>query len=190
MNISDEKIIEDVLGGNVTAYGKLVEKYKDKVYTLALRILRNREDAEEAAQDAFIKCYYALPDFKFESAFSTWLYKIVYTSAISSLRKKTKKDIAFIDFDEEDYNLSDINNALINFKEEEQKRFLQDAMQILLQEENTIIFLYYQADKSIDEISKITELTKSNIKVKLYRARQKLFLELKKLLKKEVYDLI
>lgn len=186
----DINIIKQVLAGNSDAYGLLINKYKDKAYTLAWRILRNREDAEEASQDAFIKCFYALPRYKFEASFSTWLYRVVYTSSISLLRKK--KNVKFTDIEPviSDYKFSTLNDALNSMKEETQKKYLIEAMKKLSEEENSIIFLFYQTEKSVEDISRITGLSKSNVKVKLFRARQKLFNQLKILLKKEVYDLL
>ena len=192
MKQADEtQILRRVTAGDANAYSLIVERYKNMAFTLAFRILRNREDAEEAAQDAFLKCYYGLNDFKFDSSFGTWLYRIVYTSSVSLLRKRkstmTTNESANID---DELSLSDINDALKKFRAEEQKHYVTTAMKALTEEDNALIFLYYQGEKSVDEICSIMDLTKSNVKVKLYRARKKLFDELNRMLKKEVYDLI
>ena len=85
---SDSYYIEKVLNNDVAAFSKLIDKHKEMVFTVAVRILRNREDAEEIAQDTFIKAYKSLKTFKRESKFSTWLYRIAYNAAISKTRKK------------------------------------------------------------------------------------------------------
>ena len=84
----DIEIINRILSGDSNAYGELVKKYQNYVFTLALRFTHNREDAEEVAQDIFIKAFRSLADFKGNSKFSTWLYTIVYTTSITFLRKK------------------------------------------------------------------------------------------------------
>ncbi len=89
MKLSDDNFyISKILAGDSTAYVFLIEKYKNMAFSIALKITRNREDAEEIAQDAFIKVYDSLKDFRKKSKFSTWLYKIVYNTAISRIRKK------------------------------------------------------------------------------------------------------
>src|SRR5215204_611360 len=85
---SDIEIISAVLGGNQQAYTQIVQRHKAFVFTLVLRFIKSREDAEEVAQDVFVKAYRALADFKGASKFSTWLYTIVNTTCISFLRKK------------------------------------------------------------------------------------------------------
>src|ERR1700704_5618110 len=86
--LNDTEIISKVLSGDKQAYAGLVNRYQNYVFTLALRFTKNREDAEEIAQDIFIKAYRALADFKGTSKFSTWLYTIVNNTCITFLRKK------------------------------------------------------------------------------------------------------
>lgn len=84
---SDQLLIERAQKRDISAYEKLVDRYKHMVFTLALRLVGNREDAEEVAQDTFIKVYSALTTFKGESKFSTWLYKIAYRKGLDCLKK-------------------------------------------------------------------------------------------------------
>jgi len=86
--LNDNEIISKVLAGDHPAYAGLVNRYQNYVFTLALRIVKNREDAEEVAQDVFIKAYKYLADFRGASKFTTWLYTIVNNTCISFLRKK------------------------------------------------------------------------------------------------------
>lgn len=182
----DKYYIERVLNGDVNAFSYLVEKHKSLVYTIALRMLKNTEDAEELAQDTFVKAYNSLKEFKFESKFSTWLYRITYNGAISKLRKK---QLEFADSDHEDIYESDVissYNAINDLKRNEQKKYINLAIEQLKEEDAFLITMYYLNESSIDEISEITELTHSNVKVKLHRARKKFYDELKVLLKEEV----
>ena len=85
---TDNEIISFVLNGNQGAYAQLVDRYQNYVFTLVLRLVKSREDAEELAQDAFVKAFKYLKDFRGDSKFSTWLYTIVNNTCITFLRKK------------------------------------------------------------------------------------------------------
>ena len=84
----DEEIINRILKGEQSAFAVLVEKYQNYIFTLVLRFTENREDAEEIAQDVFVKAYRSLADFRGDSKFSTWLFTITRTTCLSFLRKK------------------------------------------------------------------------------------------------------
>ncbi|MDP4291204.1 MAG: RNA polymerase sigma factor [Bacteroidota bacterium] len=175
--------LQQIISGNVRAYAFLVEKHKEMVFSIALKILHNREDAEEVAQDAFVKAYQSLSGFKNEAKFSTWLYRIVYNSAISKIRKK-KLELAPLDETTisnfaDDHDESD----LFMVDEPDQFELLQKALQSLPEDENVIVSLFYQNDSSIEDISAITGLTVANVKVKLHRIRKKLYTEMQKLMK-------
>src|SRR6185312_10069567 len=86
--LSDIELIEQTLAGNQLAYADLVKRHQRFVFTLAMRFAKGREDAEEIAQDCFIKAYRSLASFQKQLKFSTWLYSIVYTTAMTFLRKK------------------------------------------------------------------------------------------------------
>src|SRR5829696_3038080 len=92
----EKDIIARVLNGDQQSYSILVERYRNFVFTLALRYIKSREDAEEVAQDVFVKAYRALADFKGNSKFSTWLYTVTTTTCISFLRKK-RLDVQSLD---------------------------------------------------------------------------------------------
>src|ERR1700712_4788883 len=114
--LSDIELIKLSLNGNQSAYADLVKRHQRFVFTLAIRFTKSREDAEEVAQDCFIKAYRSLESFKQESKFSTWLYSIVYTTAMTSLRKK-RIDTASIEDEETHIQIEntpsgyDVNNV-------------------------------------------------------------------------------
>jgi RNA polymerase sigma-70 factor (ECF subfamily) len=85
-NKPDEYYIQQTLNGNVNDYAFLVEKYKHMVFTLTIRIVKSREEAEEVSQDVFVKAYKNLKNFKGDSKFSTWLYKIAYYASLDVLK--------------------------------------------------------------------------------------------------------
>lgn len=184
---SDIFYIEQVLEGKINVFSYLVDRHKDKAFNLAFRICGNREEAEEIAQDAFVKAYRSLKDFKMKSSFATWLYRIVYNTAISLVRSRRKGVLAleefpadaidFLSFNKnEDEAADDYRNSLVNF-----------ALQKISEEERGLITLYYYNDLDTEEISKITGINKSNIKVKLFRARQRMSEIIKKVEKKNVF---
>ncbi|MCB2221521.1 MAG: RNA polymerase sigma factor [Bacteroidetes bacterium] len=172
--LNDEIYIERVLGGDQQAYAQLVNKYKVMVYTVAFRILRNHEDAEEIVQDAFVKAYQALGGFEKKSKFSTWLHRIVYNASISKTRKKKYEmhslDEQFI----ENYSTDEVYENLDQLDHNEQKKLVDVLMNKLDQEERAIISMFYISDHSTDEIAQITGLTQSNVKVRLHRIRGKM----------------
>jgi len=183
---SDDYYINKVLSGDVKSYAGLVEKHKHMVFTVALRIIRNREDAEEISQDVFIKVFQSLGKFKQESKFSTWLYKITYNASISKTRKK-KIETAPLEVDVvENYTLNEIFENLDTLEGNEQKAIIQKLFKSLNPEESTLITLYYYQHIRTDEIAEITELSQSNVKVKLHRIRQKMHNELQKLMSNEL----
>lgn len=183
----DTYYIDKVLNGQPNYYSFIVEKYQDIVFSIALKVLKNREDAEEMAQESFIKAYKSLHTFKGNAKFSTWLYRITYNNCISEVRKKKQyfvsTDDVEISHDVEELNLDGI-------PEENLTKYIKAALEKLPEDEYTLILLYYFEDQSIDEISKVTKLSESNAKVKLHRARKKLRTILNEMLKDELYTIL
>lgn len=176
-----------VKSGKVEAYRDLVNRYQDYVYTIAFRVLANREDAEEASQDAFVKVYKGISSFQGNSKFSTWLYRIVLNTAISYKRKK-KIPLETLD----DYKI--IGDGEISKMQEyqqlEQKKFIQLALNTMLPDDVSVITLFYFKQFSLEEMSEITGIAVNTLKVKLFRARKRLSDTLCKILKQEVTSLI
>src|SRR6476661_8116774 len=106
---SDNEILSRVLQGDQQAYAEIVKRYQSFVFTIALRYTPNREDAEEIAQDSFVKAYRSLSDFRGEAKFSTWLYTIVTTTCLTFLRKK-KLPIQSLDT-EQVFEIADNQNS-------------------------------------------------------------------------------
>jgi RNA polymerase sigma-70 factor (ECF subfamily) len=170
--------VQRVLAGNTAAFAVLVDKHSDMAFTIANKIVRSREDAEEIAQDAFIKAYQSLRSFKGDSKFSTWLYRIVYNAAISHTRRK-KQDV--IQLDERvvsDTTEDEIFENLDTLDAELQSKLVNEAINNLPADESAIVTLFYLKENTIDDISQITGLSVSNVKVKLFRIRKKLYDEL------------
>lgn len=185
---SDEQYIQQVLAGNTNAFARLIDKHKQMVFTVALRIVRNREDAEEIAQDVFVKVYQSLDKFKKESKFSTWLYRITYNTSISKTRRK-KLETAPMEVNVvENYTLDEIFENMDQLDDQERKEIIKKLFESLNAEESTLITLFYYQNVQTEEIAEITNLSQSNVKVKLHRIRQKMHNELKKSLSNELKE--
>lgn len=182
--------IEAVRKGNIQAFSVLVEKYRKMVYTLALKLLKRPEDAEEMAQDTFIKAFQKLDSYEGKSKFSTWIYSITYNACISELRKRR---IDFKSLEEQRFSDQDemkMHDFYSESKKEDQEKYLNLALSKLPEDDQVLVTLYYYEDQSMDEISEITGLTVSNIKVKIYRARKKMYSLLHEMLNEEIYSLL
>ncbi|MCK5638382.1 MAG: sigma-70 family RNA polymerase sigma factor, partial [Flavobacteriaceae bacterium] len=168
--ISDQIYIDKVLQGDTNAFSYLIDKYKNMAYTIAIKIVKSTEDAEEVAQDSFLKAFQKLDTFKGESKFSTWLYTIVYRNAISMVRKKkittTEIDSFVLDNHTTDFDFPQLEAI----KNGEQKKYLTEAINNLPEIDALLITLFYLNENTLEEIKEITNLTKTNIKVKIFRA--------------------
>jgi RNA polymerase sigma factor (sigma-70 family) len=189
--LSDIELIEQTLAGNQQAFADLVKRHQRFVFTLAMRFAKGREDAEEIAQDCFIKAYRSLATFQGQSKFSTWLYSIVYTTAMTFLRKK-RVDTDSIDDEntfiqvEGQVSAYDVNNA----ENKSRSFYLSQAIAQLLPDDAAIITMFYKGEQSLEEIAQAMGMEANTVKVKLFRARQRLKEKLERNLKHEVKELI
>lgn len=189
--LSDIELIGQTLGGDQTAYASLVKRHQRFVFTLAMRFAKNREDAEEIAQDCFIKAYRSLASFQKQSKFSTWLYSIVYTTAMTFLRKK-RVDTDSIDDENTYIQLENQSGGMKNNMAENRSRsyYVSQAIEQLLPDDAAIISLFYMGEQSLEEIGQALGIEPNTVKVKLFRARQRLKEKLERNLKNEVNELI
>ena len=190
LRTTDNEVITRVLRGEHQLYAELVTRYQNFVFTLALRYTPVREDAEEIAQDVFVKAFKALKDFRGESKFSTWLYSIVNSTAITFLRKK-KLDVKSLD-NENVYEQAESRDSGTNANQVEVKskvEMVTKAIQLLSPDDAKLITLFYKAEQSLEEISQIMNLETNTVKVKLHRARTRLKEKMEKYFMQEVRDL-
>jgi RNA polymerase sigma factor (sigma-70 family) len=188
---TDLALITAVLAGHTAQYAVLVKRHQRFVFTLAMRFAKNREDAEEIAQDCFVKAYRALGTFKQTSKFTTWLYTIAYTTAMTFLRKKRVHTTSIND----DENVMQIANSGTDFDANVVERkstyaYLNQAIDLLMPDDAAIITLFYKGEQSLEEIGVALSMEPNTVKVKLHRARQRLKDKLQYLLKDEVKELI
>ena len=173
--LTDNELISRVLNGEHNLFSVLISRYQNLVFGIALKYAKSREDAEEIAQDAFIKAFKSLSGFRGDSKFSTWLFTITTTSALSFLRKK-RPDIQSLD-NEQVYNQVSNQDAGMNpdqFEHHAKQRMLNESIALMSAEDGQILTLFYKGDQSLEEIGRIMNLEPNTVKVKLFRARQKL----------------
>ncbi|RYJ39980.1 RNA polymerase sigma factor [Flavobacterium anhuiense] len=158
------------------------------IFTLALKMVKNREEAEEVAQDTFIKIYSSLTKFKGESKFSTWIYKIAYNTCLDRLKKNKKDDLNISIDDFSSHLIKTMDNALSALEEKERKQTIQKCLNLLPSDENFLLTLFYFDDQNLEEIGKIMNISANNAKVKLFRSRQKLAVILRQQLEPEIIE--
>eukprot|EP01136_Pigoraptor_vietnamica_P008140 Opistho-1_new@43107 len=167
----DVDIIQSVLLGNKAAYAVLVERYQSYVYTIINRLIPVREEAEDVSQEVFVKAYLSLAGFKGTSKFSTWLYTIAHTTAVSHLRR-SRPDVVFA----EESTIANIADRQPEYLQPNHslRTAVNSCIKQLPPDDAEIITLFYLAEQSIEEIGMIMKMEPNTAKVKLHRARQKL----------------
>jgi RNA polymerase sigma factor (sigma-70 family) len=189
--LNDNEIISKVLEGDQQAYAMLVDRYQRYVFTLTLRFLKTREDAEEVAQDVFIKVYRSLANFRGASKFSTWLYTIVNTTCITFLRKK-KLETYSLD-QEKVFEAADSIDSGMRANLVEQKSrvaMVNQAIRLLNTDDAEILTLFYKGEQTLEEIATILTIEPNTAKVRLHRARTRLKEKMETQFADEVKDLL
>jgi RNA polymerase sigma factor (sigma-70 family) len=177
-------LIDRILAGETGLYAQLVNRYKSYVYTIAVKILLVKPEAEEAAQDTFIKAFQGLKNFSRKSKFSTWLYSIAFNTSVSYKRKNKHK-------------FQDIEQTIIPLPHEgegslektDKKKYLDQAMEKLNEADRVALTLFYLQEFSLEEIASMTGMQSNTIKVRIHRARSRMAEELKNILNTEALTL-
>jgi RNA polymerase sigma factor (sigma-70 family) len=180
----ENQLIDRILAGDERCYAELVDNYKRYAFTIALKVVGERPEAEEVAQDAFIKAYHYLKGFNRTARFSTWLYRIVFNTAISY---KRKKKVAFEDVN--DRPLENPERADTDTEMKDKKIFIAAAMTKLNESDQLAIQLFYIKEFSLEEVAEMMGQNVNTVKVRIHRARLRLADELKRILKQEAVTL-
>ena len=183
---NDQHYIHLVQKGDTSAFAVLVDRYKDLVFTLSLKMLKDREEAEEVSQDTFVKIYKSLSKFNGEAKFSTWIYKVAFNTCLDRLKKnKRLQPVVDLDALAEQESIS-FMNVLDSIEQKERQQMIQDCLHSLPGEDSFLLTLYYFEEQSLDEIAKIIGINPNNVKIRLYRSRKKLTCLLKERLEPEI----
>lgn len=181
----DQFYINKIKEGNTDLYAVLVDRYKYMAYTIAMKVLSNKDDSQDVAQESFIKAYQQLHTFKGNSKFSTWLYTIVYRTAISKWKENRLETQSIDDSIHERYTHEQTFQPHDQLQVKDEQEFVKQAIQRLPRTEALLVTLFYINENSIREICEITGLSLPNVKIKLFRARKKLERDLKFLMNPE-----
>jgi len=187
---NEDLFLQKAIRGDKEGLEYLVSTYQNLAYTIAIKIVLNREDAEEVVQDSFMKAFASLGNFRKASKFSTWLYRIVYNTALTRMSSKPIPTAVLDDYFEnvKYVGIEDQQWNLIRYSE--RKKYVDLALSRLQQEDRLVITLSYIGELTVPEICEILGKKKSAVKMRLLRARKQLEVELRVLLNNEVKDLL
>ncbi|WZL83109.1 sigma-70 family RNA polymerase sigma factor [Vallitaleaceae bacterium 9-2] len=180
MDTVEEKLIKKAQKGNVKAFEKLILQHEDHIYAIALKVLKNEADAYDAAQEICLKIYQKIDQFKFESAFSTWVHRLAINTAIDEYRKIKRKQQKEYSYDQP---ITDDNNTMKDFIEDtndtpensvvrqEQIQMVWQALEKLKEEQRNIIIMKDIEGRSYQEISESLQINMGTVKSRLARSR-------------------
>jgi len=156
--------------GDERAFALLVDRHRDRAFALASRMLRSPEEAEEVAQDAFVRVWRALPRFRGESAFSTWLHRIVVRCALDRLAVLKTRRGREESTDEPPDAAAPLEKAL-DPEARERARRMEQVMELLTETQRTVVALFYHEDRSLEEVAHTLGMPENTVKTHLHRAR-------------------
>ncbi len=169
-DLTDNEIIDSILKGNRNDYALIIEKYKDRAFSLLCSIVKNKMDAEEALQDSFIKAFNSLKSFRKDSKFSTWFYRIVYNTGltvISNKKRQVQMEMGSID---DFHTLKEDDNEVYSLTENA-KDYLITMVDKLPIKNSLVLILFYLDGFSLKDISEVMDVSLVNAKVLLHRSR-------------------
>jgi RNA polymerase sigma-70 factor (ECF subfamily) len=186
---TDNEIIRQVLEGDERRYSLLVDRHKDRAMTLALRILANREEAEEAVQDAFVRAFRGLGRFRGVSQFPTWFYRILYNVALSALKRRGK--MQQVSYDDEhgielDQVHDDAGGLLAGLEQRQMVEMVEEELRGLPERYRVVLTLFYVQEMKYEEIASVLGLPMGTVKTLLFRGRESLRQTLAARLEQEV----
>jgi RNA polymerase sigma-70 factor (ECF subfamily) len=168
--MNDEQLLESCLRGDVEEYQKIVNKYRSKAIAMAMNILRNREDAEDASQEAFIQVYQNLEKFDFKRSFPNWFYSILYKRCLDRLRKRRRFDAFFQKMKKEPAlpyfsQPSNPSSGILDKKA---------LLESLNAKERISLFLWANEGYTSEEMASVMRCSPSTARVHLFKARKKI----------------
>lgn len=170
MNEIESLLIKKSKVGDIESFERLIESYQKRAYNIALRIMCNEEDAKDMAQEAFIRIYKSIKDFKEQSSFSTWLYRIVTNVCLDEMRRKKKIKTETIDtnYDEASCDKGTPENV---YEINEKRQQIMKAINELNEDYKTVIILRDIQGFSYEEISNILDCSIGTVKSRINRGR-------------------
>jgi RNA polymerase sigma-70 factor (ECF subfamily) len=182
-DMNETELILKFKQGDKFAFRQLVEKYQDSVINTGYRFLRNKEEAEEVAQEVFLKVYLSANTYQPKTKFSTWLFKIVVNSCLNKLRDKKKFSLSQLD---EDLHASSENQPDKSLEQEELRMLVRNAVDSLPENQRTVILLNQYENFSYQDMARILDCSVSAIESRLFRAKESLRTKLSQYIKKDI----
>jgi RNA polymerase sigma-70 factor (ECF subfamily) len=175
VNVDDQRLIADCLAGRTAAFGELVRRYQDRLYNTVFRLVGNAEDARDVVQDAFLRAYQSLPNFKGEAQFFTWLYRIAVNTAIS-VKRKHKPALALKSGSatSEPLDESEFSKPGQALERAEEERRIQAALDLLSPEHRTVLVLKEIEGQKYEAMAQILQVPIGTVRSRLHRARLEL----------------
>jgi RNA polymerase sigma factor (sigma-70 family) len=171
---TDEILIHWAKNDRAAGFDGLVRRYERLAFTLAMRVVGRREEAEEIAQDAFLKAFRGLADWRGDCKFSTWLYQIVYRTALNTTRKNTLETRSLDAFERPLQVADGTQNALENLEKQAQTAQIEAILAEIAPDDAAILTLFYLNEQSLAEIGEILQIDPNTAKVRLCRARTRM----------------
>lgn len=174
----DITLIDEAIAGKQEAYRRLMTKYRQLIYNLIFRMIRNKEDVEDLTQEAFIKAFNSLDKFDKQFSFSTWLFKIATNNCIDYLRKKKLNTFSIdkeLGSEDDDYQFEIPDSERTpdkNLMEDERKKILEEAIENLPSKYKSVILLRHRDEKDYEEIAKKLKLPLGTVKAHIFRGRE------------------
>jgi len=176
-DLTDDVLVREAQQGDTRAFDELVVRYRDKVYRLSYKILRNEDDASEALQDAFTSAFRGLKNFKSESTFSTWLYRVATNASLMKYRKRRDDHVSLEQSqspqrDAEPMSIPDWSQQpLEELLDAETKEVMEEGLRRLPEDLRTVFILRDEEGYSNAEVAQMLDLTVAAVKSRLHRAR-------------------
>ena len=181
MNSAEElELIEKVRSGDPNAFEPLVSEHQKKVYNLALRLLRDPDDAADAAQDAFVKAYTGLDGFRADSKFSVWLYRITYNICLDFLRKRSRAAEVPLTYEDDEGGEAELPipdesaSPEREYEKKELRALIREGLDSLSPDHRQILVMREISDMSYAEIAEALSIEEGTVKSRIARARQNL----------------
>lgn len=185
MNRTDQELIRETLGGQPEAYGELVVRYQDRLFNSLLRVVKSREDARDAAQDAFLQAYQKLDSFRGDAQFFSWLFRIAMNAGLSKLRRKSSKDVSLTAQQEQGRDVTDegVPDPSHRMNQTERQSKVLAALDSLGDEYRVVLTLKELEGLKYDEIAEIVGCPIGTVRSRIHRARAELREKLREFLK-------
>lgn len=179
---TDSELIDEIRGGNADALEDLMSRYESRVYSLAYRMLGNKEDAEDVLQDTFLNVVRSIGGFKSRSSFSTWLYRVAANAALTKLRQKSRREKSEGEFLDEVYSVKEAAHssiALVDWSDGPAQRLLNEEARLVmdkavaeLPDKYRVVFVLRDVEgMSAAEVAQVLDLSIPAVKSRLHRAR-------------------